>query len=188
MTEVTTGSMNADDAEDERNEKRPASKLRRTAAAMRVTKMKMDQPIIQKRLQTKIAGEKDGDGAAVANTRAGRVPRRPGQARCSGASGCTSAAAERERRRETRRRDRPRRRGAGGRARRTRGVEAARAAGQLDEAEGRLHQLMQGQPEIFGVAFLRKIESEEKDREDDEEDGVDRAEASARRGCDRTTD
>lgn len=38
--------------------KRPASKLRRAAAEMRVPKMKMDQPMIQRTLETKMATRK----------------------------------------------------------------------------------------------------------------------------------
>src|SRR5581483_583093 len=51
-------------------------------------------------------------------------------------------------------------------------VEARRTTCQLDEADGRLHEFMQGQPEILGVSLLRKVERQQKGRQDDEKSGV----------------
>lgn len=53
------------------------------------------------------------------------------------------------------------------------GIDARRAAGQFDEADGRGGELVQGQPQVFRMAFLREVERQEKDGEHHEEDGVD---------------
>ena len=43
------------------------------------------------------------------------------------------------------------------------GIDAGGVAGQLDKADGRLYEFVQGQPEVLDVALLREIEGEEKD-------------------------
>ncbi len=51
-------------------------------------------------------------------------------------------------------------------------IEPGRAAGQLEEGDGRLEQFMQGQPEVFDMALLRKVERQQKDGQDQEQDGI----------------
>ena len=51
----------------------------------------------------------------------------------------------------------------------------ARCAGLLDKADGRLDELMEGEPQVFGMAFLCDEEGEKKYGKDAEQDGVDKA-------------
>ena len=49
-------------------------------------------------------------------------------------------------------------------------VETRRAAGLIDDADRHLHQFVQRQPEIFGMALLREEERQQKDRQEQEQD------------------
>ena len=51
-------------------------------------------------------------------------------------------------------------------------VEPRGAAGQVDKADRRLHQLMQRQPQVLGVALLREVERKQKDRQEQQQDRI----------------
>ena len=66
-------------------------------------------------------------------------------------------------------------------------VEPRRAAGQFDKADRRLNQLMQRQPQILDVPFLREIERQQKKRQARSTGWSSPGAAGARTGCVRTT-
>ena len=58
---------------------------------------------------------------------------------------------------------------------RTRAGPGARSCRQVDKGDGRLQQLMQRQPQIFDVALLREIESQQKERQNHQQNGINQA-------------
>jgi len=52
-------------------------------------------------------------------------------------------------------------------------IEPGRAAGQIDKADGRPDQFIERQPEVFNVALLREVKREQKERKNQDDDGVD---------------
>ncbi len=165
----------SDDAEDEGNEPEARFKVAADGCGEKGDEDEDAPSQHPQGAEKEHAGEKDGDGGAVADKKHcgsdGEQERR-GVTEPARVPGARKGKKDDEKLEEEISRDEDELKGERGIPDR---VEACGAAGEVDETDGSLREFMQGQPEIFRAVSLREIEREQENAEDGKQNGVDEA-------------